>query len=152
MAITLFGSKQNIIQVVQGTSSTAVSVSSSTYVTTGVSASITPQNTANKILVMANLTINLSSNAGNIQQGFQIRRNGTTVFTTGNKMNVNSIVDMGLQEPLVFLDSPASVSALTYEIFFAQVVSSGPYGGSTVNPSLTAPTQSIIQLFEVAYA
>ena len=41
-----------VLQVVTGTSSTQTNVTSSTYADTGISASITPSSTSNKVLVM----------------------------------------------------------------------------------------------------
>ena len=139
-----------VLQAVQNTSTTSVTNNGGTYASTGVLATITPTSTSSRIYVVANLNVRLSSNGGNIQHQYRIDRNGTTVFSNGNMMNVNAIVDEVLIQPLVYIDSPSSTSALTYTIYFATVATAGPYGGSVINPAVTATTASSIQLLEIA--
>jgi len=139
-----------ILQAVHFSTSTGVTNNTGTYVSSGLAATITPISTSSRIFIFGNLNINLSSNGGNIGQSYKIDRNGTSVCVISNKMNVNAIVDQALQSPISFIDSPASTSALTYTIYFAQVNSTGPYGGTTVNPTITGTTTSSLILMEIA--
>jgi subtilisin-like proprotein convertase family protein len=45
MSVSLYGSGQTVIQVVQGSSSTQTSTTSTSFVATGLTATITPQST-----------------------------------------------------------------------------------------------------------
>ena len=45
MSVSLYGNGQTVIQVVNATYSTSTTTTSTSYVTTGLTAAITPQNT-----------------------------------------------------------------------------------------------------------
>jgi hypothetical protein len=101
-----------ILQVVQGSTTTAVGTASTTYVSTGLSASITPQSTSSKIFVMVSHSVYafvagtgggiiLRRNANNLQIFADVAYN-----TGGNNLTTFSTM---------YLDSPSSTSALTYD-------------------------------------
>ena len=78
--LTLYGGR--ILQVDHASKQTAVeSTSTSTYVDTGLSASITPTNSSNKILVMISQNFRLASASNGGQNGgaFQILRGSTNI-------------------------------------------------------------------------
>jgi hypothetical protein len=52
-----------VLQVVQNTNSTARTTTSSTFVTTGLSASITPSSASTKILILCNTHAHRSTNS-----------------------------------------------------------------------------------------
>jgi hypothetical protein len=125
MAITLYGNKQNVIQVVQTVLATAYSATSSgnTFADiTGLSVSITPSSASNKILVFANVSINSSSVDGT---AFRILRDSTPVgvgspagsrsAATGVSASVATNGSVGTTVG-TYLDSPATTSAITYKI------------------------------------
>jgi hypothetical protein len=105
---------------VQSTTTTAVfSSSSSGFVdVTGLSVNITPQYTSSKILILAtiyggsasnNVQINLVRNSTNIAQSVGSTGNGTGLFAfPGGYQSATT--------PINFLDSPATISAITYKI------------------------------------
>lgn len=111
-----------ILQVVQGTTSTEASSSSTSYADTGLTATITPSATSNKILVVvAQAGITKSSgNAANalnlklLRGVTEIQRIGYSVGYTGTALSlfVGTLTSM-------YLDSPASTSALTYKTTFS---------------------------------
>jgi len=104
-----------VLQVVQGTQSTAVSTTGTTYVTSNLSASITPSSTSNKILVLVHINSFYAegTNAGGYialyRGGSVLVNNADRIFGSGDSLG-----------PLVVthLDSPSSTSSLTYEIYF----------------------------------
>lgn len=145
MAITLYGSKQNIIQVVTATTSTNVSTSSTSYVAaTGLSATITPSSASNKILCLVNA--NFYWGTGN-EVAATIYRNGADLTAGGGFADgYNGVSDGIVAMPLIYLDSPATTSATTYAVYFKRT-----QGSATVQLNIRSTT-STITLLEVAYA
>ena len=111
-----------IVQVVQGTTSTQVSLSSTTFTDTTLTASITPTSSSNKILVMvcqhANAYVTSGSNG---TAGIQIVRGSTTIYEA--LKNTSSVPyqfgssGTGIQGYITinFLDSPSTTSSTTYK-------------------------------------
>jgi hypothetical protein len=102
-----------ILQVVTGTTTTQTSTGSATYSDAGLSASITPQATTNKVLVMAQLNYyNVSSNKMN----FNLVRGSTQINETnplgGDANNIDGMTFLTL------LDTPNTTSATTYKVQF----------------------------------
>lgn len=112
-------------QVVQGTTTTGVTITSSTYVDTGLSASITPSSTSSKILVMVDQLFYLDSNDGSIENSgrLKILRDSTNIFETPSSSDIritaehapNLELRLGKRMNVIMLDSPSSTSALTYK-------------------------------------
>jgi len=112
-------------QVVQGTTTTSVTITSSTYVDTGLSASITPSSTSSKILVMVDQLFYLDSNDGSIENSgrLKILRDSTNIFETPSSSDIrvtaehapNNELRLGKRTNVIMLDSPSSTSALTYK-------------------------------------
>jgi len=107
-----------VLQVVQGTYSTATSSSTTTYVTTGLTATITPSATTNKILCIVQQSgvgkdngtyahLRLYRGASSIIE-FESSA-GYTGTTTSNYIGTVGTV---------YLDSPATVAATTYTTYF----------------------------------
>ena len=107
-----------VLQVVQGISTTSVSSTSSTYVTTGLSASITPSSTSSKILVLTNFASQIATSSNTIR--LTLKRGATDIDTSGDgfaKLRVTANNLFG-NTPMNVLDSPATTSSTTYEAFF----------------------------------
>ena len=117
-----------VLQVVQATYATATTIASTSFTDTGLSGSITPTSASSKILVMFN-----QSSAYNInfqQQGtaLQLLRGATTVYSQdggGGGYNTDYLEIDTVSSPKnlsryfyangIYLDSPATTSALTYK-------------------------------------
>ena len=108
-----------VLQVVSSIFSTQTSSSSTSYVTTGVSATITPSSTSSKVLIMysgsgyvtpadkgANFNIFRGTVAGT---SLASSANGFSLLYSGN-------VDLMSQVSLQFLDSPSTAAAQIYTI------------------------------------
>lgn len=107
-----------ILQVVQGTTTSQVSSTSTTFADTGVSATITPASTGSKILIFAmHKTYKSNQNAGN---GCDIRimRDATALFTHTSYGYTNSTLDNMFSIHLSYVDSPNTTSAITYKTQF----------------------------------
>jgi hypothetical protein len=111
-----------VLQVVRGSTTTLASSTSSSYADTGITATITPQSTSSKILVLCNAS--LYNSAASTDAALRLLRDATTVinnsgyaFSTGGTQSADPFI--------VALDSPASVSALVYKLQFARVSGAG---------------------------
>jgi hypothetical protein len=109
-----------IVQVVQGTTSTTVSNSTTTFADTGLTATITPTLATSKILVMVVHGTNLKTSA-NINNGVNIKLfRGATQLAYNRGLGVsNSSIDMYLTTSFLVFDSPATTSATIYKTTFA---------------------------------
>lgn len=107
----------SVLQVVSATTAVQASTTSTSFVTTGFSATITPKFSTSKILVMVQTTSAQSGSNQNIQT---IYRNGTTnigqsiyglsIFSASGSYDTNT--------SLLGFDSPVSTSATTYAVYF----------------------------------
>ena len=117
----------SVIQTVQGTYNTTTTVSGSTPVTTGLTATITPISATSKILVIANLAGLYNGANNSAGAGIYLYRNGSNVI--GNYMAF--INYLGAANALIenaginYLDSPATTSATTYTVYFSRLSASG---------------------------
>ena len=112
----------SVLQVVNATYSTAASNSTSTYADTGLTASITPSSSSNKILVLVNQA-GVGKDTGNISSSVYVKllRNSTDICVfciTGAYTQSNSY-NLGFSSTTSYLDSPATTSAVTYKTQFA---------------------------------
>ena len=133
----------HVLQVVSVTSTAYNNTTGTTYIDSGLTLSITPSSSSNKILVFAN--VNGTRKANNTALRLQLVRGATvlTIFDTiigyTNTTTTNSVGTSGLS----YLDSPATTSSTTYKIQFSSSSS-----GNTVE--LNAGASSTITLMEVA--
>ena len=134
-----------ILQVVTGTNATFTTYNTTTYSDSGVTATITPQSTSSKILVVAfmNGTVRGAEDAAN-HLNFQILRGATKVQEVLQLHNTGTALLQVGTCTMQILDSPASTSALVYKV-------QGKNGraGSTVGSQYQNTTSSII-LYEVS--
>ena len=110
-----------ILQVVQGVTNTPVSSTTTTYVDSGLTATITPQSSSSKILVLVN-QVGGDKNSANVNNAINLRlvRGATQIALiahsagyTGTLLNLR-IAAMST----CYLDSPATTSATTYKTQF----------------------------------
>jgi DNA/RNA endonuclease YhcR with UshA esterase domain len=108
------------LQVVQGTTSTSTTISTSTLTDSGLTATITPSSATSKILVIvAQQIYNSISGAGVFCAG-QIVRGGTSILNNSYVGGSSRAGASGLLEHIhtwspVYLDSPSTTSATTYK-------------------------------------
>jgi hypothetical protein len=110
-----------VLQVVQGTFSTNTTSSSSTLVDTGLTQAITPSSATSKILCLVNVdgVAKNAQNAGNAVR-FSVLRGATEIAATYHTGYTNStLVNVVGSWSSIILDSPATTSATTYKVQFA---------------------------------
>jgi hypothetical protein len=113
-----------VLQVVQGTTSTATATTSASFVASNLAVTITPTSATSKILVfyaMCNATQG-SGTYGDYQ--LALYRGGSAVWNMGNTNfgDVASFVNSTNYDSGQYLDSPATTSATTYTIYGKRTV------------------------------
>ena len=135
-----------VLQVVNATYSTAVTVNNSTtYVDTGLTATITPLFSTSKILVLVNQSV--GKDTANIGTEVQILRGATNIGQVARYAGFNGTTASiyGYSCSMTFLDSPATTSATIYKTQVASTAASG--GNSQAQPN---GASSSITLMEIA--
>jgi len=143
-----------ILQVVQASTSTEVTIASTTYTDTGLSATITPRATSSKILVVVsqNMGIETATSVNLRLGGLRLLRGATAVHTNATFALIRSQFSSGHSNTvqgmgsLVFQDSPNTASAVTYKTQ-GQVNDTGT---STLVRAQYSSQPSTITLLEVA--
>ena len=143
----------SVLQVVQATTSSALTSTSTTFVSTGFSATITPRSTASRILVQV-CTFNFVDRGGansDFGMAFQMYRDATSVFQplsnayTGLYISgTTALSNLRQMQSFCFVDSPSSTSALTYTLYWAG------YHIASMNINADPPQTSYIILTEIA--
>jgi len=131
----ILNSTGSILQVVSTTKTNIFTSTSVSYVDiTGLTATITPSSSSNRILVRVDLNGAIAANAG----GVILRRNGSNMVVGDTVSGINNNATFNIYNggddsngqqlwSMSHLDSPASTSALTYSVAVACV-----QGGGTI--------------------
>ena len=102
------------MQVVQAIDTTQLSTTSSSLVDVGLSASITPSSSSNKILIIVDAQ---GQNPADVGWGNAIVRNSTVVFQTNTYSNYSSQeTQTNRRASYCYLDSPSTTSSTTYKL------------------------------------
>jgi len=120
------GTTGTVLQVVQATTQTQVTNSTTTYADSGLTASITPTSSSSKVLVLVSQNFYVTIGTGSSQYGgFQIVRNSTAIYTPaqdatssfdyGVGVGNSTSVSLFTRYSACYLDSPATTSATTYK-------------------------------------
>ena len=149
MSVSLYGSGQTVIQVVQATYSTLASTSSATLATTGLTASITPQSTTSKILVLVNVPCGKTSASASNTGQLAIYRAGSSIFSIGDYIGyTGGAASNYFSASSAYLDSPATTSSTVYAVYFASTNGTSQF---QVNPANTVGnSSSTITLLEIS--
>lgn len=113
-----------VLQVVNATSGTQASTTSTSFVTTGFSASITPSSSSSKILAFFSANGYQTAAAYDV---FTLFRGATNIggATWGFGSIYGNTGDRFGQISGSYLDSPATTSSVTYTIYFRVTASTG---------------------------
>ena len=141
-----------VLQVVQGSTTSAVSITAQSFTDTGITANITPSATSSKVLVIITASAKLTSGSSRNSAigGVNILRDSTQIYGGGNNNSIglyfaNTNTDnIWTMSGYSHLDSPSSTSSLTYKMQ-AQIETSG----ETITFQ-TGAMQSTITLMEIA--
>ena len=136
----------SVLQVVNATYNTQVSTASSSGVTTGLTASITPTSATSKILVNFSVAgIAFASAAGNVYT--DLYRNGSAILTntSGSQFTGVNVAAPEYTISATYLDSPATTSSTSYTVYFRK-----GGGGADVAYAQIYNEKSTITLMEIA--
>ena len=155
----------SILQVVSTTSDAAQSINTQSFTEiTGLTTSITPSSSSNRILIIAEVRFCGLVNATETLAHFRLRRDSTDICqgagATGNMVNVTASASEVDQDTLSanitfnFLDSPSTTSSVSYKIMGATYAN-----GMQINRPSSPDNQfyngfvtSTMTLLEVAHA
>ena len=133
------GASGGVVQTVYGSTNSEVTSSSGTYSDTGLTATITPTSSSNKVLIMANIATALKQNA----TYFKVRamRGATEIakIDDGTGYTNNSNFSTGGSISCHILDNPATNSATTYKLQFLS-----NSGGAVVKVQTNSATSTIV--------
>ena len=122
-----------MLQVVQGTTSTEKSTSTSSWADTNLTATITPSAATSKVLVLVSQGYGCYNNGnGEVGGGLRIDRGGSVIHTTARALLIFASASGAnlynlAQVNLMYLDSPNTTSATTYKTQQNTVVGSNTY-------------------------
>jgi molybdopterin-binding protein len=111
----------NVLQVVEGSTDTSVTVSTVSYTDTGLTASITPSSASSKVLVIVSQQAALSRSSSNSEFNLdlQLLRGATVLEEYGDYVlfaNATGLINLGTQICITYLDSPNTTSSTTYKM------------------------------------
>ena len=132
----------SVLQVVQATTSTKASTTSTGYADTGLTASITPSSSSNKVLVIISNSCYQADATGYLRL---LRGNHYKDF--GYPAGYNGLEEI-TYVPIHYLDSPSTTSATTYKMQHKRTGGSGSFHSNYTDGGGTMP--SYITLMEIA--
>lgn len=135
------GSVLQVVQTAYGGTETYIS---GVAIVTALSASITPQSANSKILVLGSCHGKFDPANNEYSFGERLLRNGVQVQVNPERFYGNVAFSQFLQWPFIFLDSPATTSAISYQY----QITSNNRGGLAYNRG--GSTGSTFTLIEVA--
>lgn len=110
-----------VLQLSSVQGSTQQTSTSATYAdVTGLSVTLTPQATTNKILIISTNSLLASASAADC--GIRLLRGATDIFTS---VQFIGAANTGASVTSIFLDSPATTSATTYKVQFNRNAGTG---------------------------
>lgn len=136
-----------ILQVVNFSTNTQTNSSVTTYADTAITATITPQSTSSKVLVLVDCA-GVYKSAGNLNNGVGLRllRGATNILQFANNAAYTGTTLANVVScSCCYLDSPSTTSATTYKV---QIANSGA-AAATVSVNQDNP-YSTITLLEVS--
>tara|TARA_R100001086_G_scaffold183976_1_gene102716 strand:+ start:238 stop:732 length:495 start_codon:yes stop_codon:yes gene_type:complete len=137
-----------VLQVVNGFTYTKVQSTSTTYADTGLTASITPSSTSNKVLVIINQGMVKSTH--NTYGGLKLLRDSTELGFIGDLICYTGASDYNVNGASAsFFDNPSSTSSLTYKTQFANVPGTGNVDVQPDSSSSTERGRGSITLMEI---
>ena len=142
------GAQSKVLQVVSAQNSIATSTTSTSFVTTNVTASITPLFSTSKILVLVFGGGNDNGSSSGNYINTTIYRNSTNIgnASTGFNQTYGSSSRVIVPCAMQAYDSPATTSSTTYDTVFAN----GQASGTTYVQYSNGNDVSTITLMEIA--
>ena len=124
-----------VLQVQNMTSTSATSTTSSSFVATALTDTITPSATSSKILILA--TGNLNNTSGSQWTYATIAKGGTNLGAAQGMTGIYASGDNHSACTMTYLDSPSSTSELTYDVRISVSGGTGKWNQQSAKISLT---------------
>jgi len=143
----------SVIQVVSTIDSGSVSASANVVVDTGLTLSITPTSSSNKILILVSQQWSVTRTSDNLFLDFRLTRNGSIIYGPSRDSRFTTTDSFGIieftgKESINYLDAPSTTNSVEYKVqseFF------GSGGTGYWNQSVDgASATSTITLMEIA--
>ena len=128
-----------ILQTVFGSSVTLVNNTTSTYVTTGATATITPSAATSKIIILASIN-GLYWDSGTTSLDFKLMRGATAIAAITRVQEAMANATSTSSVNFTYQDSPSTTSATTYDVTYATTT---PTGRARIGHPATGSTYSI---------
>ena len=133
----------HVIQVVQSVKTTQTTIQTTSYIDTGMTATITPKSPSSKILVLCSIQSTIQGANGSWAGWYQLLRGSTSIAGTARQWtqdnNTSGNQADGTTMKIDFLDSPSTTSATTYKVqgyvgnaSYPMQVNNGNIGESTI--------------------
>jgi hypothetical protein len=137
----------SVLQVVNATYSTTTTSSTSTFADTGLTATITPSSSSNKILILVNLNgcAKATSNTNLVTKLLRNSTDITWIDSIAGNNQTTTYIGIG-SVSTCYLDSPATTSATTYKVQFASMNNTGTV---YINDKAGFTSTSAITLMEI---
>lgn len=145
-----------ILQVVEGTMTSNIDTSSTSFVDVGLSASITPSATTSKIYAMVtfNSQVRKPTSEANNYGYYVLLRNSTQIAGAAiglYRQSDTTIMDNRGTVSISKLDAPSTTSSITYKVQYRSVFSSGTvYIFGTQAGGTTDAGPAVLTLWEVS--
>ena len=136
----------HVLQVVTGSTATAATSTTSTYADTGLSATITPTSSSNKILVIVNQQ-GCQKYGSNTGLGLKLFRGSTELVKFEGQFGINQGTNdfNAGGNGVTHLDSPSTTSATTYKTQFNNRSAAGTVGVQADSATSTITLMEIAQ-------
>jgi hypothetical protein len=148
---TTQASAGSILQVLNLSYSTSTTIASTTPADTGLTLAITPKFSTSKILVIVQQQVRFSRSTNEMGHALTLLRGSTTLINQADRYGGwlygpgLSSMEMALQVPLVYMDSPATTSATTYKIQ-GRVLSTTSSGSATYQIDSQTSTITLMEI------
>jgi hypothetical protein len=112
----------SVLQVVSATYSTETSTTSTSYVATGLLASITPTSSSSKILIITTFPAFVTT--GGLSGYYSLFRGVSNLLTADGAFRLETSAALLSAGSISYFDSPATTSSTTYQVYFKSQSSS----------------------------
>jgi hypothetical protein len=112
------GPSNNIVQIVTGTTTTSVVSNTSTFIDTGLQATITPRKSTNKILVLVSQSFLKTAASSLNRANIRLLRGATVLQTAQSVFYTATALEFRGYQSFHIIDEPATTSAITYKTQF----------------------------------
>ena len=134
-----------VLQVVTATTSTAATSTSGSYADTNLTANITPSSASSRVLILIQQYTRASRSQEEAYTGLRIMRDATAILTNDRSLAYrtgtqnSNMTEFSQNVPLIYVDSPATTSAITYKTQFNTGITanSGAAGVQTYSQTST---------------